>query len=125
MTEERAYAIVRAINSLGLGTIGIGKPDAAILEDVSLRDMLDAAEFVDMDNKTRPANADGSRSFSLHPDPRLISAVYTLLHYRARSRFDEDEMVVGFADKLGLHFLVVGIRDPKAAIDELEELDAA
>ena len=125
MTEERAYAIVKAINSVGLASIGVGKPDIETLEDVSLREMLDAAEFVDLDNKTRPPNPDGSRSARLQPDPRLISAVYTLLHYRARSRFVEDEMIVAFTDCIGLHFLVAGVRDPKEVADELTEREAA
>ena len=111
MNEERAYAINSAIIDFGLAhpDLGLAKPNAALLQDVSLAEMLEAANFVDLDNKTKPKNADGSRSISMVPDPRLISAVYTLLHYRVGD-FEDDDIVVTLDEHGRRHFLAVGFR---------------
>jgi hypothetical protein len=121
VTEDRAFALVKAINSFGLATIGIGKPDVATLREVSLSEMMEAVAFVRLDDDTRPREADGTRRSHIVPDDRLVSAVYTLLHFHARDPLDDDDLVVGFVDEIGAHMLVVGVRDPSAIAAEAEE----
>jgi hypothetical protein len=125
MTKERAYAINSAICNMGMLTV-LGfdscKPDIALLRSLELREMLDAVDFVKLDNDTKPA-VDGKRSFSLVPDPRLTAAVYTLLHYSVGPH-EADDLVAGYADGGRVHLLITGVRD-RAEIEHEDEEDEA
>jgi len=84
MDLERAKEIVHAVNSVAYATIGVPNfLSPQWLEKVPLAEMIEAKALVENDNKGRPSNSDGSKSFSIIPDDRLIAAVYVLLHYDA------------------------------------------
>lgn len=79
MQLDRAEQICAAIMNAGLVHLGLtdGPPDW--LKGVSLDEMMLAKTTLANHPGTR--NADGSTSYYMHPDDRLVAATYTLLHY--------------------------------------------
>lgn len=119
--EHRARAINRAIVQVGmLSVLGWdeAKPDVALLRECSLREMLDAVDFVRLDNETKPAT-NGTRSLSLVPDERLTAAVYTLLHFPLDR--DDDDLIVGLPEGGRIHLLITATRDRSAIEPEADD----
>jgi hypothetical protein len=95
--------IVSEIVKFSMNGMGIGKaPDIEKIKSLSLQDMLDAVRQVERDNADSPT-IDGTRSFSLVPDDRLVAAVYTWLHYVAPGLHD-----VGSPDDSIVHLIIGG-----------------
>lgn len=125
MTEQRAYAINRAIVGIGMMSVlgfDAGNPDIKLLRQASLREMLDAVDFVKLDNDTKPADANGTRTHSMVPDPRLTAAVYTALHYSVGPN-EDDDLVVGYPEGGRIHLLIAAVRD-RSVLAEAEEAAA-
>ena len=113
---ERALDICHAINAFALAEFDLATPDPRKLEDVSLREMLDALAMVEAWN-ARPRISGETTSISFVPAERLIAAVYTLLHFHIPSAdgdSDDDHIPVRFTKRSGgenvTHFLCVGSR---------------
>ncbi len=124
---ERALTICHAINSLAMASMGLGDGADAprVLRDLSLRDMLDAIDTVEVWN-ARPRISGVPYSQSMVPAERLIAAAYTLLHFFDKSAADKDDdhVPVQFAFKhwgdAMVHFLLVGNR-PAADFAEQDD----
>jgi hypothetical protein len=127
MNDERAHKINSALVQIGMMTIlgfDSSAPDMDLLREVSLRDMLDAVAHVKLDDETRPSNSDGSRSFSIVPDDRLVAAVYTALHYSVAPN-EGDDLVVGYPDGSRVHLLITAVRDRSQMMTVEQEDQAA
>lgn len=84
MELERAKEIVHAINCASYATMRIdGFEVPKWLEEVSLADMLEAKAAVERLDREQKPDVNGTRTFHMKPDDRLIAAVYVLLHYDA------------------------------------------
>jgi hypothetical protein len=123
LTLERAKEIVQAINSFGLATLDLAVADAKPLENVSLMEMCEAAQFVRDHDDAKDRDGDGCKSFSLVPDDRLTSAVYTLIHHTHDSMLDKDDDYIPVMMKgrslIGnvTFFLAIGARETPADED--------
>lgn len=129
-TMDRSIAICDAVIAFAMESMGFVPVPAqarALLDPLSLRDMLDAIDEVERYN-TRPAMNGVSRSVHMVPAERLLAAVYTLLNF-APTRSDEkedDEIPVRFTAKRWgddyVHFMLIGQR-LKSEVDSEEDED--
>lgn len=120
---DRAQHICAAINAFALEEFGLAVASPTDLFHLSLQDMLDAVRMVERWN-ARPVMLGEAGSCCLVPDDRLTAAVYTLLHFKARSTgADDDSIPVRFRETRwgdeAVHFLLVGAR----LADEIDEDD--
>ena len=101
--------IVTEICRFQFSEMGIGPaPDIEKLKQVSLRQMLDAAHAIERQNAEAKA-VDGTRTFSVVPDDRLVAAVYTWLHYCAPGYHDVgdgDDSIVHIKIDSNIHGLI-------------------
>lgn len=106
---ERHKEIVAAINSFAMAELGIGTANIAALKDVSLLEMIEASRALENDNK-QAESVNGSKSFWVVPDDRLIAAVYAWMHYAAppsHRPFEGDTAIVVARVAGHAHALVV------------------
>lgn len=123
---DRSLEICDAINSFAMEAMGFEQDLAetrkriTLLNDLSLRDMLDALECVESWN-SRHVPMEQSKTINFVPAERLIAAVYTLVNFPPD---DEDNLVVRYTSKYWgddfINFLMVG-RRPKSKISNAEE----
>jgi hypothetical protein len=118
--SERHQQIVSAINSVALEDMGVGTADLSTLDGVSLLEMIEASRALENDNKAQPKD-NGTRSFWIIPDDRLVAAVYAWMHYAAPAYhrpFEEDTAVVVVRVAGHAHALVVCSRPVRAEAEE-------
>lgn len=126
----RAKALNKAMVTLGLereGLARISTADLALLRGASLVELSDAGRMVKAFQDVQPAGADGSRTFSMVCDDRLVAAIYTFLHFTlppASSPYDEDYLILKMTDSTHTYFLISGAREASRDDDE-EEAEAA
>lgn len=113
---DRAREICRAINAFALAELDLATPDPRKLENLTLREMLDALATVEAWND-RPRVSGEAHSTSMVPAERLIAAVYTLIHFSDPSAIgdkDDDHIPVRFTKRHWgddvTHFLAIGSR---------------
>lgn len=128
---ERAKNICGWINDFCMESMGVGEPsaDPRHLEDLSLREMLDAVDVVEKWN-SRPETSGVGFSSCMVPADRLTSAVYTLVNAQSRSTDPEDDWLMARFTKRAwgedqVHFLVVGARAKQEIEDDEAEDEAA
>lgn len=124
---ERAIEICSAINDFALEDLGLATADPKKVTDLTLREMIDAKDTVERFN-TRPKIDSVTHSIFMVPDERLISAVYTLVHFCERSPCgdaDDDHIPVRFTQRWWgedyVQFLLIGNREKKAVEPEDED----
>lgn len=119
MDLERAKDIVAGINSYCFSTMGLRSAEPDRLKDVTLQQMVAAEALVRAWNN-RPTFESEAKTMCFVPDPRLIAAVYTFLHYDPRDRATGEDNVILTAEVGGRYqFLLLGQRD----LSELENVD--
>lgn len=110
--------IVAQIVMFGLSGIVDVRPDFERLRHLSLQEMLDAVRQAERDNARAEPDADGSKSFSVVPDDRLVAAVYTWLHYCAPGYHDpgdDDDAIVHYTVGGHVHGLIKWVRPSQEA----------
>lgn len=125
---ERARILNDALMSLALESSGIGTcplDKLTLLREASLAELIAAGPAVKADDEGRPPAEDGSRTFSVVCDDRLVAAIYAFLHYAlppASSPHEPDFPIVHVTDTTHTYFLVSGARERAV---EREDEDAA
>lgn len=123
---ERALALNSAMFALCMEREGIAtirQDQITLLKGASLIELANASRLVKEDEDKRPAYADGSRSFSMVCDDRIVAAIYAFLHFTlppASSPLDDDYPLVVLRDTEYTYFLISGARERKED-DEGEE----
>jgi hypothetical protein len=120
---ERAKDICSAINAFAMEGMGLGKADVAKVQDLSLREMLDALALVERWND-RPKTEGVPYTLSIVPDERLVAAVYTLVNFADLSPDgdeESDDIPVRFTQRRWgdeyVHFLLIGNRNKRDVED--------
>ena len=83
MTPELAAEINSAMVAHSMFAMGLREARPPSLARYTLRQMLDATEFVAAEDKAA-VSVNGSKTIRMVCDPRLVAALYTLYHYEAQ-----------------------------------------
>lgn len=99
MTLDQALTINKACVDHQMWQMGVlqePSPQMALISTLSLPDLLQARDMVRQHDDTKPADANGCKSFSVISDDRLLAALYTLYHYEPQAQNGDGlEPVVG------------------------------
>ena len=124
---ERAQALNKAMFNLALEREGLAKcplDQLTLLRGASLLELTQAGPIVRAHDQAKAPSADGTRTFSMVCDDRLVAAVYTFLHFTlppASSPHDEDYVVLSLTDTTHTYFLISGARERQDDDEEGEE----
>lgn len=127
---QRAIALNKAMVTIALEREGLAHTSTAdinLLREASLVELSEAGRIVDAFQKDQPANADGSRSFSMVCDDRLVAAIYTFLHFTlppASRPHEQDYVIVRHSDGHHVWFLISGSRE-RSALNDVDEEESA
>lgn len=130
LTLERAEALNRAMGKLALESQGIGKcpwSEVTMLREASLAELVAAGPMIETDDRARPPAADGSRTFSIVCDDRMVAAIYAFLHYAlppTQTVDDEDTLILKLSDAGTTSFLICGVREARVEQDEDDQVPA-
>lgn len=119
MALERAKALNSAMFALSLERDGIlkcGLNQLALLREATLAELIQVGPIVSAADKAKPGAADGTRSFSMTCDDRIVAAIYAFLHFTlppASKPDDEDYVVLALTDTTHTYFLISGARERK------------
>lgn len=122
----RALDLNKAMIDMALereGLAKIGADQMELLRGASLAELAKAAGIVKAHDAARPSNPDGSRSFMMTCDDRIVAAIYAFLHFTlppASDPDDDDYIILKLTDTTHVYFLVSGAREIEAEDDEEE-----
>lgn len=114
---ERAQRINSAMFALALERDSIAKirlDQITLLRETSLADMAAAGPMIKAHDEQQPANPDGSRSFSVICDDRLVAAIYAFIHFAlppAHTPDHDDYVILSLQDGPHIAFLICGQRE--------------
>lgn len=120
---DRAQDICAAINAFAMAAMGIGNASPKAVQDLSLRDMLDALDTVERWND-RPKMEGVGYSMCMVPAERLIAAVYTLVNFPLRPQDGNQDLIVRFDNqRWGTDYVnaLVVVRQERKDVDEESE----
>lgn len=115
--QKKYQEINSNLTHIFFNSMGIGKQKQVDMLEVSLIDMCYASEWASNESK-KPWPEGTTRSIPVHSDPRLISAIYTGLHYQGQDPSGKIEQVVDVGDK-GVFVIIL----PPLSKDEDEDED--
>jgi hypothetical protein len=128
ITLERARQLNGAMFDLALEREGIrfcSWDRITLLREASLVELAQAGAVIKEHEDKQEAATDGSRSFSMVCDDRLVAAIYAFLHFAvppAHRHDDDDYLILRTKDNSGYTaFLMCGVRE----IIQDEEAEAA